>query len=144
MNAPLKKTDSRGISTLWSKMHKRIPGVAKVVISKKFSIAVIVSDAKKSAAWFEDKLGFESSVEGHWVLVWPKGSGTKIHLCEGKPDPGNTGIAFYVKGASGLASKMKRGGVKFTQDVKKVSWGTNGMFSDLDGNEYWLIEGSGP
>jgi len=114
------------------------------VISKKFSVAVVVSDAKKSAEWFEDKLGFESSSEGHWVLVSPKGSATKIHLCEGRPDPGNTGIAFYVKGANRLASKMKRAGVRFTREMKKADWGTNGRFADRDGNEYWLIEGGGP
>jgi len=114
------------------------------MISKKFSIAVVVSDAKQTAKWFESKLGFGSSVHGHWVLVWPKGSVTKIHLCEGKPDPGNTGIAFYVKGAEKLAGKMKAKGVKFTRAVKKSDWGINGMFADAHGNEYWLIEGSGP
>lgn len=114
------------------------------MISKQFSVAVVVSDAKKSAKWFEAELGFGSSVHGHWVLVWPKGSVTKIHLCEGKPDPGNTGIAFYVKGAAKLAEKMKAKGVRFTNDVKKTDWGTNGSFADVDGNEYWLIEGSGP
>jgi predicted enzyme related to lactoylglutathione lyase len=114
------------------------------MISKKFSVAVLVTDAKKSAKWFEQKVGFGSSVDDHWVLVWPKGSTTKIHLCEGKPDPGNTGIAFYVKGAEKLAEKMKRKGVKFTREMKKASWGTHGMFADPDGNEYWLIEGSGP
>jgi catechol 2,3-dioxygenase-like lactoylglutathione lyase family enzyme len=114
------------------------------MISKKFSIAIMVSDAKKSAEWFEDKLGFGKSVHGHWVLVWPKGSLTRIHLCEGKPDPGNTGVAFYVTGAEKLAEKMKAKGVKFTKEVKKSDWGTNGMFADPDGNEYFLIEGSGP
>ena len=114
------------------------------MISKKFSIAVMVSDAKKSAKWFESRLGFSSSVNGHWVLVWPKGSVTKIHLCEGTPDPGNTGLAFYVKGAEKLAEKMKARGVKFTREMKKMDWGTNGRFADLDGNEYHLIEGTGP
>jgi len=114
------------------------------MISKKFSVAVMVSDAKQSAKWFETKLGFGSSVHGHWILVWPKGSVTKIHLCEGTPEQGNTGIAFYVQGAEKLAEKMKASGVKFTRDVKKLDWGTTGMFADPDGNEYHLIEGSGP
>jgi len=39
---------------------------------------------------------------------------------------------------------MKAKGVKFTREVKKSDWGINGMFADADGNEYWLIEGSGP
>ena len=114
------------------------------MISKKLSVAVMVSDSKKSARWFKSKLGFRSSVHGHWVLVWPAGSHTKIHLCEGKRDPGNTGIAFYVKGAEKLAAKMKARGVKFTREVKKTEWGTNGLFADPDGNQYWLIDGGGP
>ena len=114
------------------------------MVSKEFSVAVVVSDGKKSAKWFKEKVGLKTSGEGHWVLVWPEGASTKIHLCEGKPDPGNTGIAFYVKDPKKAAEEMKGKGVKFTHEVKKTDWGTNGMFADPDGNEYWLMEGSGP
>ena len=114
------------------------------MVSKEFSIAVMVSDPKKSAKWFEDNLGFKSSAEGHWVLVWPEGSSTKIHLCEGKPDPGNTGIAFYAKDAAAIAERFKGSGVRMAKEFKKTQWGTNGMFADPDGNEYWLMEGTGP
>jgi predicted enzyme related to lactoylglutathione lyase len=114
------------------------------MVSKEFSVAVVVSDGKKTAKWFEDKVGLESSVEGHWVLVWPKGANAKIHLCEGKPDPGNTGISFYVEDVFAKAKEMKAKGVKFTQDAEKTKWGTNAMFADPDANEYWLTEGTGP
>jgi len=114
------------------------------MVSDAFSVAVVVSDAKKSAKWFEDVVGLRSSADGHWVLVWPRGASARIHLCEGKPDPGNTGIAFYVKDIETKAKKMKAKGAKFTHDVTKSSWGTNAMFADADGNEYHLIEGKGP
>ena len=114
------------------------------MISREFSVAVVASDPKKSAKWFSDVLGFESSANGHWVVVHPKGSRTKIHLCEGTPEPGNTGIAFYAEDISELAAGMKSRGAKFTQDVKKESWGTYAMFADPDGNEYWLRQSSGP
>ncbi|HME18621.1 MAG TPA: VOC family protein [Nitrososphaerales archaeon] len=114
------------------------------MVSKEFSVAVVVSDGKKSAKWFEDNLGFKSRISGHWVLVWPEGSGTKLHLCEGEPDPGNTGIAFYAKDAAAIAQKLKASGVKMAREFKKTNWGTNGMFADPDGNEYYLIEGTGP
>jgi catechol 2,3-dioxygenase-like lactoylglutathione lyase family enzyme len=114
------------------------------MVSKGFSAAVVVSDSKKLSSWFKDSLGFNSSHEGHWVLVWPKGSTAKIHLCEGTPEPGNTGMAFYVKNAVRAAKGMKAKGVRFTKEVKKESWGTSGMFADPDGNEYWLIQGTGP
>lgn len=114
------------------------------MVSSEFSVAVLVTDSKKSAEWFREKVGFKTSAEGHWVLVWPEGASSKIHLCEGKPDPGNTGIAFYVDDPSKLEGEMKAKGVKFTRDVKKTDWGVNGMFADPDGNEYYLIEGTGP
>jgi catechol 2,3-dioxygenase-like lactoylglutathione lyase family enzyme len=114
------------------------------MVSKEFSVAVVVSDGKKLARWFEESLGFKSSLEGHWVLIWPTGSTAKIHLCEGKPEAGNTGIAFYVKDAARLAKSMKAKGVRFTREVTKESWGTSGMFADPDGNEYWLMQGTGP
>ena len=114
------------------------------MVSREISVAVMVSDGKKTAKWFQDLVGLESSVEGHWVTVWPKGSTAKIHLCEGKPDPGNTGIAFYSEDALAMADMMKAAGVKFTEDVEKTQWGTQGMFADADGNEYYLIEGTGP
>ncbi len=112
--------------------------------SKEFSVAVMVSDGKKTAEWFKEKLDFDASVEGHWVVVWPKGSTAKIHLCEGDLEPGNTGIAFYREDAAKVADEMKKKGVKFTRDVKKTPWGTSGMFADPDGNEFWLKEGTGP
>jgi predicted enzyme related to lactoylglutathione lyase len=114
------------------------------MVSREFSVAVMVSDGAKSAKWFEDVVGLKSSVEGHWVLVWPEGSTSKVHLCEGEVDPGNTGIAFYVKDPEATAKTMKVKGAKFTKEVRKTDWGTNGAFADPDGNEYWLIAGSGP
>jgi predicted enzyme related to lactoylglutathione lyase len=114
------------------------------MVSKEFSVAVVVSDAKKTAKWFEESVGLKTSLQGHWVLAWPAGSTSKIHLCEGKPEPGNTGVAFYVKDAIAHAKKLKAKGVKFTEEMKKESWGTHGMFADRDGNEYHLIEGTGP
>ena len=104
----------------------------------------MVSDAKKTAKWFAEVVGLQTSGEGHWVLVWPKGGTSKIHLCEGEPDPGNTGIAFYTPDVEKKAKEMKAKGVKFTEDVNKTDWGTQGMFADADGNEYYLIEGTGP
>lgn len=111
------------------------------MISKQVSAAVMVSDAKKSAKWFREKLGFETSVEGHWVTVWPKGSLAKLHLCQGDLEPGNTGIGFYAKDVEKEATGLKAKGVKFTRDVTKADWGTTAMFSDPDGNVFWLSQG---
>ena len=114
------------------------------MIAKEFSAAVMVSDAKATAEWFGQKLGFEASVKGHWVTVSPKGSSAKIHLCEGDLEPGNTGIGFYSKDVKKDAEALKAEGVRFTRDVTTTQWGTSALFSDPDGNEYWLKEGAGP
>jgi lactoylglutathione lyase len=111
---------------------------------KEFSTAVMVSDAKKTAKWFRNKLGFEVSVEGHWVTTWPAGSNSKLHLCEGKLEPGNTGIGFYSKDVEKDAKKLKAARVRFSKDVTKTDWGTYAKFLDPDGNEFWLTEGTGP
>jgi len=78
------------------------------MISKEFSVAVMVSDAKKSAAWYKGKLGFETSTEGHWVTAWPKGAKWKLHLCEGKLEPGNTGIGLYSDDLKATVADLKR------------------------------------
>ena len=108
------------------------------MLNKEFSIAVMVSDAKKSAAWYKEKLGFESSVMDHWVTVGPKGTNWKIHLCEGELEPGNTGIAVYSDDVKGAVDDLKKKGVKFAQDYKKSSWGESAQFKDPDGNIIWI------
>jgi catechol-2,3-dioxygenase len=61
-------------------------------------VAVVVSDGKRSAEWYKEKLGLEiRAKEGHWITLAPKGSDVVLHLCETKPlEQCNTGIAFYV------------------------------------------------
>ncbi|MEM0118685.1 MAG: hypothetical protein QXV32_09575 [Conexivisphaerales archaeon] len=112
------------------------------MFSKEFSVAVMVKDARKSVQWYKEKLHMESSVAEHWVTVWNNGSNWKIHLCEGNPEPGNTGIALYTDDLTRLAGQLKKENVRFVKDVTKESWGTYAQISDLDGNIIWLIEGS--
>lgn len=106
------------------------------------SVAVVVSDGKKSAQWYKEKLGFEvRDSEGHWITVAPKGSDLVIHLCEGdKLEPGNSGFGFYAKDVTKEEADLRKKGVKFTSPTKKESWGTYAMFADPDGNEFWLLQ----
>ena len=112
------------------------------MISKDFSLALMVSDAKKSAAWYKEKLGFEADVEDHWVTVSPKGAGWKLHLCEGELEPGNTGVAFYSADLKGTVADLKKRGVKFAIDYTKKAWGEISQFKDPDGNLVWIMAGS--
>lgn len=111
------------------------------MLSKEFSVAVMVSDAKKSAAWYAEKLGFQKSVEDHWVTVWPKGANAKLHLCEGELEPGNTGIGFYSDDLKKDVADLKKKGVKFAMDYTKTEWGEMAQVKDLDGNLVWILAG---
>lgn len=107
------------------------------------SLAVVVSDAKKSARWYKEKLDLNITDEhGHWTTVASKSADVRIHLCEGfyPLEPGNTGIAFTVKDVKKEEESLKKKGVSFTTPTTKEEWGTYAMFKDPDGNEYWLMQ----
>ena len=94
------------------------------MLSKTFSVAVMVSDAKKSAKWYKDEAGLQRlDGEEHWVTAWPKGATWKLHLCEGKLEPGNTGIGFYSEDVEKTVAELKKKGVKFSKDYTKTEWG---------------------
>lgn len=113
------------------------------MFSKSFSVAVMVSDGKKSAKWYKEKLGFETSTEiEHWVTAWPKGASWKLHLCKGKLEPGNTGIGFYTDDVEKVVAALKKKGVKFSMDYTKTEWGEMAQFDDPDGNVFWISKGT--
>lgn len=107
------------------------------------SVAVVVSDAKKAARWYKEKLDFEiRDQQGHWVTVAPKEEKIAFHLCEKfyPLEPGNTGICFLSKDVAGEQKVLEKKGVKITHATSKEEWGTYLMFADPDGNEFWIIE----
>lgn len=111
------------------------------MIRSLLKVAVVVSNATKSAEWYRDKLGFEiRSKEGHWVTVAPTGSDFVLHLCETKPlEPGNTGVAFTVDDLDATYNELTRKGVEFAEKPTKKEWGSYAMFKDPDGNVFWLV-----
>jgi len=112
------------------------------LIKRISSVAVVVKDGKKAAQWYKSKLGFEvKESEGHWITVAPKGSrGPELHLCESKPlEKGNTGILLFADDLQKTYQELSRKGVKFTRKPKDEGWGEYAMFSDLDGNVFWLM-----
>lgn len=109
------------------------------MISAIGDIAVVVSDGKKAADWYREKLGFKVfSSEGHWITVGPANSSTVIHLCEGKLEPGNTGIGFIVEDVNKTYAELTAKGVEFTQKPADEGFGLYAMFKDPDGNEFWI------
>jgi catechol 2,3-dioxygenase-like lactoylglutathione lyase family enzyme len=147
----------------WPKQYAVSRGGA-FVISGVSSVAVLVRDAKRSAAWYRDKLDFEIVGDvGHTVFVKPKGEGaTLLHLCgrcdswEGDTPGGRTGIwlscgAIRVrrdpKTGQVLPSsdpqaveetyrRLKENGVEFSEQLTTVDWGKYAILKDPDGNEF--------
>ncbi len=127
------------------------------------SVAILVHDAKKSAEWYRDKLGFEIvATEGHSVFVKPKGSEFLLHLCakcdawERDQPGGRTGIWFHCgeftigrneavgqfipasnpENVEKTCFELKRNGVEFSEELTTTDWGKYAIFRDLDGNEF--------
>ena len=125
------------------------------------SVAVLVEDARKSARWYSEKLGFEIvGIEGHTVFVRPKGSKTLLHLCgrcdawEGDKPGGRTGIwlqcgrtvirkdertgltipASRPEDVARTYRELKKKGVKFSEEITTTSWGKYAVLKDPDGN----------
>jgi catechol 2,3-dioxygenase-like lactoylglutathione lyase family enzyme len=108
-------------------------------------VAVVVSNAKASARWWEKNLGFSTHSlggSGHAILVAPPGDRFVLHLCEGfaPMEPGDSGIAFVTDKMDPLVARMTRGGVAFPVPPKKEEWGSMAKFADPDGNIFWLFE----
>ena len=106
------------------------------------TVAVVVRDEKKAMKFYHDKLGFRVTTKWeHWVTVTPPGSSVRIHLCpDSRPEKGNTGFSFGVKGVEKLEKSFRKKGVKITEPVTKEEWGTYFMFADPDGNEFYVFE----
>lgn len=105
-------------------------------------VAVVVSDAKKSAQWWKEKCGFEIRDDsGHWITVAPPGSDVVLHLCHtGEHEEGNTGIGFYVDDVAEVQRVWESRGVKFSVPRRVGSASIQAKFLDPDGNEFWLFE----
>lgn len=108
------------------------------------SVPVLVRDAKRSAEWYREKLGFEVGIQGHWVTVKPRGSSVVIHLCGkceewGNDTPGgNTGIFIKSDDKEKTYEEMKSRSVEFAVELTSWGGGKYAIFKDLDGNEFWM------
>jgi len=107
------------------------------------SVAVVVSDRKRSADWYTNKLGLDVIADyGHWLTVGRKGRDGVLHLCqasdfdEGIPlEKGLTGICLKLPGDFEIAcAALKGNGVKFSRPPTKKDWGWGAQIVDPDGN----------
>ena len=111
------------------------------------SVAVVVSDRKKSLDWYTKKLGLDLIVKmDHWIAVGRKGEGGVIHICQTSDydkslplEKGNTGINLHLPGKFEVAcAALEANGVKFVTPPQKETWGSWATIADPDGNEITL------
>ena len=113
------------------------------------SVAVAVTDRAKAAKWYVKTLGFRIFDDDpeHWTTVGDRSGKFLLHLCEiaghGKKPPksevGNTGILLTTdQPFLATCRRLKKLGVRFSRQPKKMPWGWVAIFLDPDGNEFWL------
>lgn len=113
-----------------------------------FSVAVVVSDRKRSVEWYTKKLGLDVVQDlGHWVTVGRKGKPGLLHLCQTsevgmdeRPEPGLTGIGLNLPGDFREACEaLEENGVTFRHPPVQEEWGWWAGVVDPDGNEITLM-----
>jgi catechol 2,3-dioxygenase-like lactoylglutathione lyase family enzyme len=141
MSAAKKKTSRSSKTTAQRRAPSAVPKAEFV------SVAVVVSDRKRSVEWYSKRLGLDviDSFD-HWVTVGRKGRSGVLHLCQtSEYDPsiplekGNTGIQLRVPGDFEAAcAALAANGVKFSTPPTKEEWGWWAAIEDPDGNEISL------
>lgn len=112
------------------------------VFNRNLSVAVVVSNRKRSAKGYSEKLGFESSVQWHWVTVWPRWADWKIQLCDqprSKLESGNTYLPLR-EGPRGNSQGTQEESCEIRDGPSPGPIGDFGMLKDPDGNDIWINE----
>jgi predicted enzyme related to lactoylglutathione lyase len=112
------------------------------------TVAVFVDDQDRALEFWRDQVGFELrrresiGTAGSWLEVGPDGAGSRLVLypkslmsdwADRRPS-----IVFECDDIQAAFEAMKGRGVQFTEEPKKMDWGTYATFRDTDGNEFLL------
>ncbi len=119
--------------------------MALVNLEETITIAFSVTDRHASAAWSDDKLGFETiyhADEAGWSELQSKTNGVTIGLGEHtKPAPGNCVPVFGVGDLDAARHALEQADVKFDGETDVVEGMVKtATFYDLDGNALMLAQ----
>lgn len=119
--------------------------MALVNLEETITIAFSVRDRHASAAWYDDKLGFETiyhADEAGWSELQSKTNGVTIGLGEHtKPAPGNCVPVFGVGDLDAARHALEQADVKFDGETDVVEGMVKtATFYDLDGNALMLAQ----
>ena len=123
-------------------------------------VTVVVADYDEAIAFYTGALGFELredtalSPTKRWVVVAPKGSEAGVLLAKaaeerqaarvGDQTGGRVGFFLHTEDFAGDHERMTAAGVRFVEGPRVEEYGTVGVFEDLYGNRWDLIERSDP
>jgi catechol 2,3-dioxygenase-like lactoylglutathione lyase family enzyme len=125
------------------------------MISKIHSTSIAVADQDAALDFYVNTLGWEKAMDAmvggvmRWLTVVPPGAATQLVLAarsamgsENLPHAGYTGISLNTPDIDATVEALKARGVTFKQPVEVMPWGDKATwFCDLDGNEFFLVEG---
>ncbi len=110
--------------------------------------AVRVTDFKRALEFYRDLLGFPVQLDArefNWMEVGPEEPLCKIGLSVQEWEKGEggitrTGIVLEVDDMDAFATRLKEGGVRFTDEPTEQPWGgVTANFLDPDGNELQAV-----
>ena len=122
------------------------------MITNAMTVAVYVADQEAARRFYTEKLGFEvrndqpMGQQGNWLEVAPLGAQTRVVIFprsmmedweQRKPS-----VVFGCDDIQANYNELSEKGVEFKQTPTKMAWGTFAVFSDPEGNEFVLVEGS--
>ncbi len=114
------------------------------------SVVILVKDQDEALKWYTEKLGLEKKVDissggFRWLTLVPPGKGDPEIVLE-KAEKGQEGMVgkstawvFATDDCERSYQTLKARGVVFTQMPGKQFYGTQAMFKDLYGNQFYLV-----
>lgn len=116
-------------------------------------VTIVVSDHDIALDFWTNKLGFEKRTDYHFpglarfVSVAPPGQASPEMVLVlqdastiSRPASGHTGFIFRTNDCRGDYSTFQARGVTFTAEPTDMPFGVQAIFSDPDGNLFYLTE----
>lgn len=119
-------------------------------------VSVVVADYDDAIAFYRDALGFalieDTPIGGgkRWVLVGPAGGGTALLLARavnpeqqsriGNQTGGRVFLFLHTDDFERDHARLTAHGVRFIEGPRQEAYGTVGVFVDLYGNKWDLIQ----
>jgi catechol 2,3-dioxygenase-like lactoylglutathione lyase family enzyme len=119
-------------------------------------VTLVVADYDEAIAFYVEQVGFrlveDSDLGGgkRWVVVAPPGDGAGLLIARadgpdqlariGDQTGGRVALFLTTRDFAGDHARMRGAGVRFVDGPRREPYGTVGVFEDLYGNRWDLIE----